>query len=124
MASRSSSCRATPAIRQGSYSRKAAASAPPASRSDSESDELGAPKKDTPAPSHVSTPSRASALALVEPTLALKYSEADLMRILKIFSETKDQEPQAEIPCERPLKAKVPDVYFGKSHIDCYHFCQ
>ena len=46
------------------------------------------------------------------------------MRILKIFSETKGQEPKAEVPRERPLKAKVPDVYFGKSHMDCYHFCQ
>ena len=118
MASRSSSYRATPAVRQGSRSRKVAASAPFASRSDSESDELMAPEKGIPAPSHASAP------ALVEPTLALKYSEADLMRILKIFSETKGQEPKAEVPRERPLKAKVPDVYFGKSHMDCYHFCQ
>ena len=46
------------------------------------------------------------------------------MRILKIFSETKGQEPKAEVSCEQPLKAKVPDIYFGKSHMDCYHFCQ
>ena len=118
MASRSGSCRATPAVGQGSRSRKAAASAPPASRSDSKSDELGALEKCTPAPSHASAP------APVEPILALKYSKADLMRILKIFSETKGQEPKAEVPRERPLKAKVPDVYFGKSHMDCYHFCQ
>ena len=77
MTSRSGSRRATPAVRQGSRSRKAAVSAPPASRLDSESDELGAPEKGTPVPSHASAP------ALVEPTLALKYSEADLMRILK-----------------------------------------
>ena len=25
---------------------------------------------------------------------------------------------------EHPLKAKVPDVYYGKLHMDCYHFCQ
>ena len=124
MASRSGSCRATPVVGQDSRSRKAAASAPPASRSDSEFDKLGAPKKGTPASNHASDPSHASAPAPVEPTLALKYSEADLMRILKIFSETKGQEPKAEVPRERPLKAKVPDVYFGKSHMDCYHFCQ
>ena len=118
MTSRSGSRRATPAVGQGSRSRKAAASAPPAPRSDSDSDELGAPEKSTPAPSHASAP------APVEPTLALKYSEADLIRILKIFSETKSQEPKAEVPRERPLKAKVLDVYFGKSHMDCYHYCQ
>ena len=118
MASRLGFYRTTPAVGQSSRSRKAAASAPPASRSDSESDELWAPEEDTPAPSHASAP------ALVEPTLALKYSEADLMRILKIFLETKGQEPKAEVLRERPLKAKVPDVYFGKSYMDCYHFCQ
>ena len=25
---------------------------------------------------------------------------------------------------EQSLKAKVPEVYYGKSHMDCYHFCQ
>ena len=118
MASRSGSCRATPAVGQGSRSYKAVASAPPAFRSDSESDEFGAPEKGTSAPSHASAP------APVKPILALKYSETDLMRILKIFSETKGQEPKAEVPRKRPLKAKVPDVYFGKLHMDCYHFCQ
>ena len=123
MASRSGSRRTIPAIRPGSRSRKATTSAPPASSSDSESDELRAPEKGIPAPSHASAPSHANAPALVEPTLALKYSEADLIRILKIFSETKSQEPKAEVPYERPLKPKVPDIYFGKSHIDFYHFC-
>ena len=46
------------------------------------------------------------------------------MSILKIFLEIKGQEPKAEFPCEQPLKAKIPDVYFEKLHIDCYHFCQ
>ena len=110
MVSRSSSRRATPAVRQGFRSRKATASALPASRSDSESDELGASEKGTPAPSHVSVPCHASAPAPMEPILALKYSKTDLMRILKIFSKTKGQEPKAEVLRERPLKAKVPDV--------------
>ena len=118
MASRSGSRRATPAVRPGSRSCKAAASVPPASRSDSKSDELGVPEKSTAALSHASAPAPA------ESTLALKYSKADLMRILKIFSETKGQEPKAKVPCKQPLKAKVPDVYFGKSHIDWYHFYQ
>ena len=32
------------------------------------------------------------------------------------------RQPLAE--CKRSLKAKVSEVYYGKSHIDCYHFCQ
>ena len=26
--------------------------------------------------------------------------------------------------CKQPFKAKVPDLYYGKLHMDCYHFCQ
>ena len=29
-----------------------------------------------------------------------------------------------EGPREGQLKARFPDLYFGKSHMDCYHFCQ
>ena len=113
MASKSSSCRATLVIGLGSCSCKAAVFAPPTFRSNSESDELGAPEKSIPAFSY------ANATIPVEPILALKYSEADLMRILKIFLETKSQEPKAEVPCKQLLKAKVPNKYFGKSHMDC-----
>ena len=119
MASRSSSCRAIPVIELGFRSRKTAAFAPPASRLDSKSEELGVPEKGTSAPSHASALNHASTPALVEPILALKYSKADLIRILKICLKTKGQEPKAEVSRKRPLKAKVPDVYFGKSHIDC-----
>ena len=118
MALRSGSHRATLVVGPDFCSHKVAISTSPASGSDSKSDELGALEKDTPVPSHAGTP------ALTESTLALKYSEADLMRILKIFSKTKSQKPKAKVLRERPLKAKVPDIYFGKSHIDCYHFCQ
>ena len=118
MASRSGSCKATLAVGLGSRSRKTTTSALPAFKSDSKSDELGAPEKRTPAPSHVSAPTP------VEPILALKYSEADLMRILKIFLETKGQEPKAKVSRKQPLKAKVPDIYFRKTHMDYYHFFQ
>ena len=31
-----------------------------------------------------------------------------------------------QLPEERKqtFKAKIPEVYYGKSHMDCYHFCQ
>ena len=91
--------------------------------SGSESDKLAGPEKGTPAPSHASAPIFTPASTPAE-TQTPKYTKADLLRILKIFSETKGQEPKPEVSRERPLKAKVPDVYFEKSHMDCYHFCQ
>lgn len=33
-------------------------------------------------------------------------------------------EPDQQGPRERPLKARLPDLYYGKSHMECYHFCQ
>ena len=75
--------KATLAVGPGSCSRKAAASAPPASRSNNKSNKLGALKKCTSALSYV------SAFFLPKSTLALNYSKADLLKILKIFLETK-----------------------------------
>ena len=134
MASRSGSYKATLAVVPGFSSCKGIiGSAPRISRSDSKFDELGAPEKGTSAPSHtstsalshISTPASrpASAPDLAESTLALKYSKADLMKILKIFLKTKGQESKAQVPRKQPLKTKIPDVYFKKSHIDCYYFC-
>lgn len=101
MASKSSSCRATLAVGLGSrFCNSAVAFFLPVSRSNSKSDEVRAPEKSILAPSHTNTPvpSHASAFAPAKSILALKYSKADLMRILKIFLETKDQEPKTEIP--------------------------
>ena len=63
-----------------------------------------------------------------------KYSEDDLQRILKTVLEARAPVPApapalapapvvSEVPREK-LKARSPDVYRGKSHIDCYNFCQ
>lgn len=32
--------------------------------------------------------------------------------------------PSSDGPRERPLKARCPDSYYDKSHMECYHFCQ
>ena len=89
----------------------------------SESDKLAGPEKGTPALSHASAPVFAPA-----PTPAKiqtpKYTKADLLRILKIFLETKGQELKPEVSRKRPLKAKVLDMDLGKSYMDSYHFCQ
>ena len=57
----------------------------------------------------------------VGPSMA-KYTEEDLQRILKAVLEA--QVPVYNEPREKPLKARSPDVYRGKSHIECYNFCQ
>lgn len=109
------------------FSKGTVSSSPPASTSESESDGLMAQEKGTPAPNHTNTPAPshtsipapshtstptpnhistpasglASTPALAKSTLIPKYSEADLMMILKMFLETKDQKPKAEVPRER-----------------------
>ena len=37
--------------------------------------------------------------------------------------ETTQAQARAE-PRKRLLKARTPEIYWGKSHMDCYHFCQ
>ena len=71
-----------------------------------------------------------------------KYSEDDLQWIFKTVLEVRVPAPTpvlapAPIPAPAPapapivaeaprekLKARSPDVYRGKSHMDCYNFCQ
>ena len=63
-------------------------------------------------------------------TSVLKYSKNDLQKIFKAVLEA--QAPAStpalasvvsEVPREK-LKARSLDVYRGKSHMDCYNFCQ
>ncbi len=49
-------------------------------------------------------------------------TEADLQRPLRIYIGA--NKPSNNEPCESSLKARFPDLYTGKSHIDCFHFCQ
>lgn len=56
------------------------------------------------------------------PAPAVTYTEADLQRLLRICMAAKG--PSNDEPRESPLKARFPDRYSGKSHMDCFHFCQ
>lgn len=60
------------------------------------------------------------------PSIA-KYMEQDLQHILKIVINARAPVPASapapERPRKRSLKARFFDVYYGKSHIDCYYFC-
>ena len=66
------------------------------------------------------TPSEAHILLLVP------SSTKDLFtKFMKMFMETTQAQVQALAkPRERPLKARTSESYWGKSHMECYHFCQ
>ena len=57
----------------------------------------------------------------VEPPIA-KYTKKDLQRILRTV--LKARALPSDGTREKPLKARSPDVYRGKSHMECYNFCQ
>lgn len=60
-----------------------------------------------------------------------RYTKANLQRLTKLYIELFFQiqgnhlEPVSyhKGPREGQLKAKFFDLYLGKSHMDCYHFC-
>ena len=89
----------------------------------SKPDELAS---DAAAPTHsnagVVTP--VSALAS---TPVLKYTEEDLQKIEKyymdLFIREKVQE-QAPQDGELVIEVRFPDLYFGKSHMECFEFCR
>ena len=45
-------------------------------------------------------------------------------QFIRAYLESNQGPRQLSAECERFLKVKVPEVYYGKSHMDCYHFCQ
>ena len=59
---------------------------------------------------------------VLAPTPAAVTSDELLKKFMKAYLETNQGPKQPER--KRTLKAKVLEVYYGKSHIDCYHFCQ
>ena len=103
----------------------------------------GTPTEDsdrrTPAPttSRASTPAVASLIALLvasgsADSSMVRYLEDDLQRILGTIL---DSRPLPSVPApaaaphykgshERPLKAWFPDIYQGKTHLECYNFFQ
>ena len=65
-------------------------------------------------------PPEASTPPLVPPT-----SEDLFTKFMKVFIETTQAQAQALAePRECPLMARTPETYWGKSHMECYHFCQ
>ena len=67
-----------------------------------------------------STPPESSTPPLIAPT-----SEDLFTKFMKVFIEmTQAQAQVLAEPQERPLKARTPETYWSKSHMECYHFCQ
>ena len=59
------------------------------------------------------------------PPLVPSSTEDLFTKFMKVFMETTQAQVQALAePQKRPLKARTPETYWGKSHIECYHFCQ
>ena len=49
-------------------------------------------------------------------------SEELFTKFMKVSMKSTQAREQLE-PRERPLKARTPETYSGKSHMDCYQFC-
>ena len=45
-------------------------------------------------------------------------------QFMKAYLESNQGSNQPLKERKQPLKAKVPDTYYGKLHMDCYYFCQ
>ena len=71
-------------------------------------------------------PDRTSGPKSPAATSVPKYSKDNLQRILKAVLEAQAPAPAPAISetLREKLKAHSPDIYRGKSHMNCYNFCQ
>ena len=84
-------------------------------------DELvGAPERSNAGSNGAPTPLEAPTSPLVSPPFKDLFT-----KFIKVFMETRQAQGQvlAE-PREHPLKARTPETYWSKSHMECYHFYQ
>ena len=59
------------------------------------------------------------------PPLVSFFIKDLFIKFMKVFLETTQAQTQILAqPQEQSLKARSLETYSGKSHIDCYHFCQ
>ena len=45
-------------------------------------------------------------------------------KFMKAYLETNQEPREPPAECKQTLKAKVLEIYYGKSYMDYYHFCQ
>lgn len=77
----------------------------------------------TPAASHTPTPALVSAPAPALVSAPAKYTNAEFYRFMKVFMDAQRYSGTYEGPEESSLKARFPDLYHRKSHMNCYQFC-
>ena len=78
-------------------------------------------------PSRNPTPGPKLVLALIPapvPTLSLLSSNKLFKQFMRAYLELNQGLRQPPAERERSFKAKVSEMYYDKSHINCYHFCQ
>ena len=70
------------------------------------------------------TPSPDQVSALIPTPAPAPISTNELFKKFMMAYLESNQGPK-QPPAERkwPLKAEVPEVFYGKLHMDCYHFC-
>ena len=52
------------------------------------------------------------------------FSNELFKQFMRAYLESNQGPKQPSAECERSLNTKIPEVYYVKSHIDCYHFYQ
>ena len=82
----------------------------------------------SPAPSCNPTLGPNLVLALIPvPLSTLTLAPVDIdelfKKFMKAYLETNQRPKQPPVERKQTFKAKLPEVYYDKSHIDCYHFC-
>ena len=58
------------------------------------------------------------------PAPALPSSNKLFKQFMKTYLKSNQGLKQSPVERKQSLKAKLPEVYYNKLHIDCYHFCQ
>ena len=77
----------------------------------------------TPAASCTSTPVPAFTPTPTPVLAPAKYTDAGFYQFMKVFMDIQRCSRTYEGPRESLFKAYFPNLYYRKSHIDCYQFC-
>ena len=83
----------------------------------------------TPTPATSRAPTPASAPASASGALG-KYTDENLQRATKlalelfVWGQEHGHLQANSAPCNRPLKARNPNLYYGHLHMECYYFCR
>lgn len=99
---------------------------PPHSAQPSDSSEQKTFAPSNTRPSDVPAPDALALDTLVPAPVLAKYSIKDLQAMTKVCIDLflQAQARRSKSHRERQLKAKLPNLYYDKTHMEYYHFCQ